>query len=311
MSANQILGGLLALQAVLVIGAWWPRDAGVETRAVVPFPAEAIQKIQLESVSTRARGSDLVLARDGEGWVIQSAYGFPANPEPIEAILEPLLALRIGRPITEQAALHSKLNVAEDNFTRRVTLHIEGREPYEFLAGTATRERMNVRFPGEDAVYEAQGLGAWRMTDTITAYLPDRVLSVDPTKVTSFQLTNERGSLDLTRTPDDGWTLPDGPVDTLATRRLLSAALALDVGRPTDPAMPDPRVDPLLTVRWSLEDGTTGHYEGAMHAADLAIRLGDDTLPVFLVDGATVRPKLLDTTVATLRPSGEDPDEEF
>ena len=299
MTAHRVLTGLLVLQCALAAYTWYPRDTGVHREPVVPWEAASVQKIQLESVTTRNRGADLELARDGSGWKLLSEHGFPARTAPAQELLDRIMGLERARPITTDPSLHDKLNVADDNFTRRVTLHRDDGETLELFAGTASRERMNLRYAGDDAVYEIVGLGAWRMSDN-----PHSYLQVDPFEapdtLAQLTLTNEHGEIAMQRDDQGTWTLVTGePLKSAEVERLAHTLTHIDVSDPVDPS-DDPRMDPVVTVQWTTPEGSTGGYVGARRDDRLLIRVTDSSLPPFLISPVDGQPELLDTTLDTV-----------
>lgn len=300
MNAHRILTGVLAVQTLLAVYTWYPRDTTVPSEPVVPWEQERIEKIQLESVSTRHKGGDLVLARQDAGWVVLSEHAFPAKPEPIQELLDRLLGLTRTRPLSDDPSLHKKLNVAEDNFTRRVTLHGTDGEQLEFFAGTASRERMNVRYPGEDEVYEVSGLGAWRLSDNARTYLvtePFEKPVLD--EVTSLTLVNPHGELTLNHDPS-GWSVPTGePLKTAEVNRITNILLSLQVSEPIDPGLA-PTGEPEAQLTWTLNDGTSFGYVAHRHEERLVVTLDDGSMPPFLISPVDGQPELLDTRLEDL-----------
>lgn len=306
MTPHRILTGLLVVQCALAAYTWYPRETGVQSQPVVPLEAADIDKIQLASVTTRHRGTDLVLARSDDGWAVLSEHAFPARTEPVQELLDRLLALKRGRPITTDPSLHDKLNVADDNYTRRITLHPDQGEPFVFYAGTASRERMNVRYEGEDEVYEITGLGAWRLSDNPTSYqVVDPFEPLEPDQLASLTLVNEHGELAMLRDDQGTWTLVSGePLQSTEVDRIARKITHIDVADVLDPS-DDPSASPDVTVDWTTTDGATGGYVGARREHRLLIRVRDSELPPFLIAPVDGQEELLDTTLDAIRVPAE------
>lgn len=306
MTVNRILSAVLGVQALLAVVTWWPEPEGPPPTPVVPFPVESIQEVTIESLSTRARGEDLVLARKGDGWVLKSAWDFPVIDDKVDEQLEALAATSYRTPIATNPIRHGQLNVPDDRPTRRITMKTADAE-HVVLLGAASGKRMNVRIAGEDQVYEVEGMGAWAMADSNIAYLERSRLLRQPEQLRSVRIQRADEDFELVQ-GDEGWALADlGEDEVMDTGRmgeLLDQLFSISIANPVDPALASDEPD--VTVTWTEIDGTTGRYTVMGRDGDsLIVHIPPD--PPFKMASVLTSAELLDTSRDDLvRPADEE-----
>jgi hypothetical protein len=126
-SLQRTLAIVLGVQLLLVAVFWWPRDPAAGSRPVFDVGRADIERIEIETrPAAGAEPSPLVLVRDDDRWKLASAADYPADPEKVEQLIDSLVALRAGSAIATRAASHSALNVANDNYGRRILVAAGG-----------------------------------------------------------------------------------------------------------------------------------------------------------------------------------------
>ncbi len=294
MTINKILGGALAAQIVLATITWWPRPDGPTPQKLVPFEADAITEVRIESTSTRSRGGDLVLAKKDDGWVIASEHDFPVVEGKVEELLQTLTSLTYRTPIATSKVRHEQLYVDDETPTRRVTLKA-GEKEHTILLGAASGKRSHVRFPGQDEVYQVEGMGVWKVADGAASYFEREQIAVEENTLKSVRL--QRKDVDFELLNDGGsWTLADlqegEAMDAGRVRELLGALLRISMSRPADPALAEQEA--LITVSWVDQDGQEGGYR-VVEATEnhLVIAVGDR--PPFEMASVLTRQQLEET----------------
>jgi hypothetical protein len=306
-SVQKGLVGLLGVQVLLAAFTWWPDAGRPEARPVFPFGEDAVTEIAIASSMT-ADDDGLVLKRDGDGWVLASAYDYPAKTDAVDEVLEKLLDVKVREPVARNAENHAALNVSADNATRRVTVKA-GEESVSVLLGTAGNARSYLREPGANDVYQVNGLGAWSIRDTPSTYLERKALDVDPTTLETFSLTNANGTVNLVRAEDQTWTSPDleegQSLDQAAVDKLFKQTLSVNLTSPADPANDPFTAEGAAILRWSVADEEAGQSVGRSAALwtdpeDLNVfRVEDADRPV-VVGSITTRNAYRDTTLDRL-----------
>ncbi|MCB9675525.1 MAG: DUF4340 domain-containing protein [Alphaproteobacteria bacterium] len=312
MTPQKILTGLLGAQILLAVVTWWPRGGDIEARPVLPFAADAITSIRIQSTTTDNRGDGLVLERRDGGWVIASEYDYPAVTEKVDEIVDKLEGLKVKAPIALQAASHDQLNVTDAKATRRVTVSA-GDQQVQLRLGVAGNARSYLRIGDENEVYAVSGVGAWSIKDTSAGFLERKVLDVAAGALESYSLLNPAGGLELTRGPDGQWTSPDltegQALDVTKVDKLFKDTLSLNLTAPADPAFDPFTADGNAILRWTTtEDGQSVTNAVALAVVDETgiVRVEDQSKPVKM-GSLSVRKVFLETTLDRLL-VGAEPD---
>ncbi len=240
MSTTRVLGILLAVQLVAVLVAWWPRDPSAgRIRPVFDVPREAIEEVEIALRDDGGEGQQpLVLARDGDAWVIRSAAGFPAKSSSVDELLDSLLALRTGAPIATRPASHEALQVSDESHGRRIEVRA-GEDRQGWLVGPSTSRSVHLRRPGEDDVYRATGASEWSFRELPASYWEARYVDEDPAGLDALAVHNEGGALRFEKR-EGVWSLSD-----------------LAEGESSDPAAIDDFVRAVVRLRMTEPVGET------------------------------------------------------
>ncbi len=205
---QQILSGLLILQIILAAVAFWPREVtAVESG---PLFAELADTEIVRLTITDNEGNVADLQRQGDDWVLASGGGYPADAAKIEPILERIAAAQTNRQVTTTAASHRQLQVAEDNFVRRIKLETGSGAAYTFYLGsTASANATHVRRAGDDPTYLVNDLSVWELTPTASNWIDAEYVALDRNGVTAVTLQNANGTFSFNKISDEAWTLND------------------------------------------------------------------------------------------------------
>ncbi len=233
------LAALLAAQLLLAgaVSVTEPDLAATRTEAdLLAIEMETVDRIRI----TGPEGSEVVLARGDDGWVLpNTAGGFPASQGNVERLLEALTGLERGFAVATSADARERLRVAEDAFERRL----------EFLAGdsalatlyvgtSAGANRAHARTADDAGVYLVD-FGAFNAPASSADWQDKTTLQIPREEIEAIVL----GDLTLRRVAgdDDDAAGPDAPAQPTAEGGPESdeAAAATDAPAP----------------RWRLEGG--------------------------------------------------------
>jgi len=236
---NQILVGLLVAQLVLAAFTWSGTGHESETVAgsesLLSVSTDDVTGLTITAPATEDEGAPQVIdvKRVGADWVVPSADGYPADKKKIEDIVAKLVEAKVKDPIASKRTNHNALNVGDAVFTKKVTVRA-GEKTMELIIGSAKGSSMHVRRAGEDEVYLARGVSAWKISDRIESYVANEYIKIDdPTEV---RVQNAFGPLDLQKQGDGTWLIaqlpPGTPVDDSRVRSFVSAARNMRLARP-------------------------------------------------------------------------------
>lgn len=206
---QQILAAILVLQLIITGVVFWPRPAATTGEANPLFPDLAAEDIVALSI-TDDQGEEIQLEKSGESWVLPEADDYPAMASALTPVLENILALDTGSLVAETAASHKQLQVAEDDFMRRVIFETAAGETQTIYLGSAPRfSATHVRLAGEDETYLTTDLTSWDLDPRVANWVDTTYVSVPQADVEEITVENENGAFTLVKDETGAWTLAD------------------------------------------------------------------------------------------------------
>jgi hypothetical protein len=234
------LGGLLVVQVALSVVVFWPRKTGAAAAEAL-FPDVSPEDIVELTVSDDT-GNSLHLALVGGAWVLADADGYPARLESVTRVLEALTDLQTGRLVTRTEPSHRSLQVAADDFLRRIVFKLSDGSTHAVYLGSSPRYgATHVRVFGQDEVYLTSDLLTWDVGTAPGAWVDTTYVSVPREEITSLKVTNANGTFELTQGPPgpDGeptWSLvgleSDDTLDDAIVNSLVSRAATVNMAEP-------------------------------------------------------------------------------
>lgn len=207
-SMNKILGGALAAQVVLGAVMWWPRgDTTVAATPLLDVASADVTAIEVTGRVTDGKVPDPVrLERRGpDGWVISSAWDYPADPKKVTDALDALTAVKVRSPIATNKTSHAQLKVGDAEYGRKVKV-TAGDKTFDLVIGAAASKSVNVRKATEDAVYVGNGMSEWTLGDRPRSYWDTSIVDADVALVDAFSVSGPSGALALTKGAEGAWT---------------------------------------------------------------------------------------------------------
>jgi hypothetical protein len=264
---NQILIGLLVVQLALVGFVFWPRPASEAQGGplLADFSAAEVTALTIAD----GEGNQLTLAKSGDGWMLPDKGDFPVDGEKVTPFLEKLAAVQADRLVTQTEGSQARLQVADDDFNRRLELTLaDGSTDELYVGSSAGAAATHVRAEGQPQVYLTGELAAWDANPQVTAWVDTLYFTVPQTATTGLTLANQNGTFEFTQ-EGDTWTMADlaggETLDQAAVTSLLSQASSV---RLTDVLGAEEQTDyglaePLATLTLETEDGTYTLQVGA------------------------------------------------
>jgi len=231
---NRALLALLVVQ-LLLLAALTISNGAVEQRQIqpllAPMTAASIDRLSIAETADEA----LQFARGVEGWVLPEADDFPLNSAKIDDMLARLLALDTRRLIASNPANFPRLEVADDDFRRRLVLQSGDASMTVYLGGSGGADTVYARRDGDNAVYLGTGLNAWELSLQLSSWLDANVVNVPVDDLLEIRVDNAQGQFTFLR-EGDGWLytgLGDGELfDDTGMSNLARNAAALPMQAP-------------------------------------------------------------------------------
>jgi hypothetical protein len=236
---NRILAGVLALQFVLIAVVFWPRPAasGEENGPLLGEiePGDIVSLI-IEDVD----GNHLALQRTTGKWVLPEAGDYPSRDNLVPEMLEKLITLTTGRLVTRTDGSHKRLQVASDDYLRRIELETaDGQNQVLYLGSSPTYGATHIRLEGQDETYLTDDLSVWDANATATSWIDTNYLQVPQEEITSLTLRNANGEWTFEKDDQDdegNWLLvglaEDETLNTTAVDSLVRQASSVTMLRP-------------------------------------------------------------------------------
>ena len=287
-----ILIGILVIQIALSVAMFWPRQAaGDEGEPVFPNldPRDIV-----EVTITDGEGNTLHLSSAQGDWVLPDAGDYPAGSESVEPLLEGLAGLTTGRLVTRTEPSHRSLQVADDDFLRRVVFQLAGGATRAVYIGSSPRYGVShFRVFGQDEVYLTSDLQSWDVGTNATSWVDTSYLTVPRADITRLTLTNPNGTFAFTTgTPtEEGatvWSMeglaPEEELNNANVVALVNQAASVNMVAPLGREERDVYGldEPNATVTIETVDDTVTVVVGAADAGDANYVVKASTSPYYV-----------------------------
>lgn len=204
---NQILAGILVLQLALVAFMFWPGRNANATAATL-YTGTTLDNIQ--SITVSDQDKSIKISRGGDGWVLPDAEDFPVTAVQATDTISKVLTIDTRRLVASNATSHSRLQVTEEEFVRRVDLETNDGQTLTLFVGSAPNVRAtNVRRADSDNVYLTSNVTAEDLHTDYGSWINTTYLAIPEADVKALTVENAQGQVDFTRPTTDTWTLTD------------------------------------------------------------------------------------------------------
>lgn len=178
-----LLGALLLVQIAFSIWYVAGTSSSLDDAATGPLLPEGTGDAGTIAIGDGERR--VVLARDGDDWVLRSQADLPVDTDRMALLLTSLAGLRRELPVATTEQSHAQLEVSKQGFQRRLRIEYVAAEsgteadPVEFLVGSSPGyRRSHVRRSDESAVYAAR-LNVFDLPVEPGEWLPRDLLALD------------------------------------------------------------------------------------------------------------------------------------
>ena len=232
---QQILTGILIVQLILGVITFWPRSGSAGAAQSV-FPDLDVADIATLTI-TDDQGASIVLRRSGENWSLAEAGDYPAQASSITPLLDKLTQLDTATLVARTEASHKALQVADDNFVRRIDIGMKDGTTHTLYLGSSPRyTATHFRVAGQAETYLTAALSTWELNTAATSWVDTSYRTIDAATVTEITLQNANGFFKFVKTKDDTWTLDDLAADEIVapaqTADIVSKATRITLQRP-------------------------------------------------------------------------------
>lgn len=243
---NQILAVILVVQ-LIVAGVVYlrPDDRSEDSAArggafLADFNPDDVTGIRIED----SDGLSIEVKQNAAGeWVLPSADDYPVRAAAASDLLGKLDALQANRLIAQNASSHTRLQVSDSDFSRKISLTLKGdKQRLVYVGSTVGSNAVHVRLDGSDEVYLVTDFAPFDANPALTTWVDTLYFSAVRDRIESVTLENLEEAIKFVKQEDDTWTVNglasnervnDSSVSSLLSS-VTSIRLVQPVGREVD-----------------------------------------------------------------------------
>ena len=210
---NQILAGLLVAQVIIAAIVFIPRILPSQIEAAPLLGAVQAADVTGLTIQDKS-GASVELVQKNGAWVVPNSDDYAANGDKIKALVTKLIGFKTDPLVTRTAASHKRLQVADDDYLRKVELKLADGTSRALLLGAGSGGNTTyVRLGGQDNVYLARGLSSFEAATDIASWINPTYVSVPQDRMLSATIENAQGKWQLAKNAQNQWTM-QGTADT-------------------------------------------------------------------------------------------------
>ncbi|MEJ2748364.1 MAG: DUF4340 domain-containing protein [Anaerolineae bacterium] len=203
---QRILAIVLVGQLVLAAIVFWPRGT-VQAESGPLFPGLETADIVKLTVADNT-GNQITLLRKDDGWVLADSGDFPVDGSKIEPVLDKIAALQTGRLVAQNATSYKRLQVADNDFLRRVDMELQdGTVQTLYIGSSPSSGATHVRRADQKEAYLVSDLASWEVAATAQNWIDSTYVNLNREDVTRLNLENSNGSFQFDKQDDGTWTM--------------------------------------------------------------------------------------------------------
>lgn len=239
---NQILAGLLGVQLILIVLVFLPRLLPSQTQSA-PLLGNLKTSDLVKVTIADKDGNAITLSKKDAGWTLPQFEDYTANGDQITQFVNKLVGIKTDVLATNTAGSLKQLQVADDNFVRKIDLQAaDGTVHTVYLGSPSGGSATNVRLGGQNNVYVARGLSSFEAATDVGQWINQTYLSVPQDKMLSATIENAQGKFEFSNNanlwtmknlPGGGRFNQDALITTLA--RLGSLTMVRPLGKEAKP----------------------------------------------------------------------------
>jgi hypothetical protein len=202
---NIILSGILVVQLALVAWLFWPNQG---SNAAVGALLSDVTEADVTGITVQAGEQTINLAKTGDSWVLTNYGDYPVDSIKVSDLISKVLSVDTGRLVARTPGSHKRLQVAADDYVRKVDLALSsGRTKTLYVGSSPSMRTTNVRTADTDLVYLSNQVTASDIRTDVGGWVNLTYLQIPTSDAQAVTIENANGKLDFTRINTDTWTL--------------------------------------------------------------------------------------------------------
>ncbi|MCB0164481.1 MAG: DUF4340 domain-containing protein [Anaerolineae bacterium] len=268
---QQILLIVLVIQIALAVWVFWPQPAASQTSGPLlsDFSTDSVTSLAISDSE-----NTLTLAKQDGQWVLPDAGNFPATEANVTTVLDNIEKVQTNRLVTQTDTSHRRLQVAPDDFNRRLELTMSNGTTHDLYVGSsAGAGATHVRLDNQPEVYLTGDLDAFSINPEAGSWIDTLYFTVPQTATTKLTLINGNGTFEFVK-DGENWTLSNLAEDETFNQNAFTNMLNQVISvRMLDPIGTEAQADfgldtPQATVTLDTADETYTLLVGAKNPED-------------------------------------------
>jgi Domain of unknown function (DUF4340) len=149
------------------------------------FDVVAVDRIQIEDDS-----NSMVLAKQGEEWVLPEQDDFPADQQNVLRLLDKLAAMKKGWPVATTSGASRRFKVADDEFESKLTLFANNDTLGQLVIGNSPGFRkVHVRNVDDEEVF-AVAFNTWEASADLDDWIDKNILTFSAEDLLHVEMSN-------------------------------------------------------------------------------------------------------------------------
>ncbi len=223
---NKILGGLLALQIVLIMGMRFTSAPSLDYTSTPVLPgldADKVTSVEVFGPPKSGDGPDqnhVIIAKKDGAWGVATADDFPVDATKVKELLDKLAALKSRTRVLDSETYHEKLEVSPEKFQRKIVLDAGDKKHVLFVGSSASFKNVHVRVDGQNDVYLVNDFSTTDVGDRAWHWVERDYVKIDKANVWSVDVKNAKGQITLEKNPVDSKWAALGISEALDTSKV-------------------------------------------------------------------------------------------
>ncbi len=153
------------------------------------------------------------LAKDGDEWILPEADNFPVELDKVTPFLDKLIALDNQSLVADNKTSHKRLEVASDNFVRKIDVELKGNKNTTLYVGSSpTASATHLRVSNQDSVYLNRDFRSHDANAETSNWIEAAYFEIEQDNAIRLRLQNEQGDLTF-RKVKNNWRLINSTED--------------------------------------------------------------------------------------------------
>ncbi len=235
--ANTLLLLVALVQAALVGYMFWNQNRTV-TVSTAPLIAEELSLDDVHTISmSDADGEVVNLAQQNGEWVLPDAGEYPVTASNVTNLFSKLQDIDSRTVIASNKASYKRLQVADDDFVRKIDLDFaDGKKQSFYLGSSPSASSIHVRSSTSDSVYLSNDINSFDVRTNSGNWVDTNYLTLISNEIIELELKNAQGDFSFTRSEDGTWQLAglpaDAELDSSAVDSLINKVSSVRMIRP-------------------------------------------------------------------------------